>query len=161
MTTPAKPDDVPATMLAWRLHGRRGLDDVTVDRVETPRPSPGEALIRVHAAAITRDELEWPVHRLPAIPSYEVSGEAVAGAPGLRGVAAGDHVFALTAFDRDGGAAEYVTVPTGLLAPKPRTMDHVEAAAIPMGALSAWQGLFVHGGLAEGQRVLILGASGG
>src|SRR5262245_46758182 len=161
MTAAARSDDVPATMLAWRLHGRRGLADVSVDRVETPQPSPGEALIRVQAAAITRDELEWPVDRLPAIPSYEVSGVVVAGASGAHGAATGDDVYALTAFDRDGGAAEYLTVPTGLLAPKPRTIDHVEAAAIPMGALSAWQGLFVHGGLVEGQRVLILGATGG
>jgi NADPH:quinone reductase-like Zn-dependent oxidoreductase len=161
MTAAARPTDVPTTMLACRLHGERGLEDVTVDRVETPRPAPGEALVRVHAAAITRDELDWPVDRLPAIPSYEVSGGVVAGTPGDRGVATGDEAYALTAFDRDGGAAEYLTVPTELLAPKPRTIDHVEAAAIPMGALSAWQGLFVHGGLAEGQRVLILGAAGG
>jgi NADPH:quinone reductase-like Zn-dependent oxidoreductase len=157
-------ETIPATMLAVRLHGERGPDDLTVERVETPHPASGEALVRVHAAAITRDELGWPLDRLPAIPSYEVSGVvgAVGGEePGEQGVAIGDEVYSLCAFDRDGAAAEYVTVPIDLLAPKPRTIDHVEAAAIPMGALSAWQGLFVHGGLAAGQRVLILGAAGG
>jgi NADPH:quinone reductase-like Zn-dependent oxidoreductase len=161
MTAAARPPDVPATMLACRLHGRHGVGDLAIDRVETPQPAPGEALIRVHAAAITRDELEWPVDRVPAIPSYEVSGVVVTAAAGVRGVASGDEVYALTSFDRDGGAAEYLSVPTEVLARRPRTIDHVEAAAIPMGGLSAWQGLFVHGGVAEGHRVLILGAAGG
>jgi NADPH:quinone reductase-like Zn-dependent oxidoreductase len=52
-------------------------------------------------------------------------------------------------------------VPATFLAPKPRTLDHVESAAIPLAALSAWQGLFTHGHLAEGQRVLVHGAAGG
>jgi NADPH:quinone reductase-like Zn-dependent oxidoreductase len=67
----------------------------------------------------------------------------------------------LTPFDRDGVAAEFAAVSADLLAPKPRTIEHVGSAAIPMGALSAWQAFFVHGGLDSGQRVLILGASGG
>jgi NADPH:quinone reductase-like Zn-dependent oxidoreductase len=58
----------------------------------------------------------------------------------------GDEIFALTPFDRDGVAAEYAAVPADVLAPKPQTIDHVESAAIPMGALTAWQGLFVRGG---------------
>jgi NADPH:quinone reductase-like Zn-dependent oxidoreductase len=70
-------------------------------------------------------------------------------------------VFALTPFDRDGVAAEYATVPSAVLAPKPASLTHVEAAALPMGGLSAWQGLFVHGRLRAGDRVLVTGASGG
>ena len=73
----------------------------------------------------------------------------------------GDPVWALTDFDRDGAAAEYVVVRAALLSPKPRTLGHEESAAIPLSALSAWQGLFDHGGLKEGQRVLIHGAAGG
>ena len=151
---------VPPTMLAVRLHGTDGIEDLQVEQIETPTPGPGEAVLRVHAAAITRDELAWPVDRLPAIPSYEISGVVAAMARGER-FAVGDEVVALTAFDRDGGAAEYVSVHSELLAPKPRSIDHTEAAALPMGALSAWQALFTHGGLAAGQRVLILGAAGG
>jgi NADPH:quinone reductase-like Zn-dependent oxidoreductase len=108
--------------------------------------------VRVHAAAITRDELEWPVDRLPAIPSYELSGTVVA---------TGEEVFALTGFDRDGVAAEYAVVPTSVLAPKPRRLGHVESAAIPLAGLSAWQALFDHGRLEAGERVLIHGAAGG
>src|SRR4051812_35979777 len=127
-------------------------DGLKVEEIETPSPDPGEVLVRVHAAAITRGELEWPVDRLPAIPSYELSGVVVGS---------GDAVYGLTPFDRDGVAAEYVVVPTDALAPKPLRLSHVEAAALPMGGLSAWQALFVHGRLRRGERVLVTGSSGG
>src|SRR4029079_4182571 len=90
--------------------------------------------------------------RLPAIPSYELSGVVVDS---------GEEVYALTPFDRDGVAAEYAVVPTEALAPKPSRLSHVEAAPLPMGGLTAWQALFVHGRLAPGERVLVTGASGG
>src|SRR6185503_2930547 len=104
----------------------------------------GEALVRVHAAAITRDELEWPVDRLPATPSYELSGVVEELGPGVADVAVGDEVFALTLFDRDGVAAEYVALPAELLVARPRTLGHAECAAIPLPALTAWQGLYEH-----------------
>ena len=135
-------------VLAVRLH----QDGVNVEEIETPSPHPGEVLVRVRAAAITRGELEWPVDRLPAVPSYELSGVVVDS---------GEEVYALTPFDRDGVAAEYAAVPAEMLAPKPSRMSHVEAAALPMGGLTAWQALFVHGRLARGERVLVTGASGG
>jgi NADPH:quinone reductase-like Zn-dependent oxidoreductase len=148
-------------MRALRLHPPGGLDGLALDDVETPSPRVGEALVRVHAAAITRDELTWPVDRLPAIPSYELAGVVAAAPPGIDAVAAGESCFALTPFDSNGVAAEYAAVPADLLAPEPRTLDHVASAAIPLPALSAWQGLFEHGGLKEGERVLITGATGG
>jgi NADPH:quinone reductase-like Zn-dependent oxidoreductase len=135
-------------MLAVRLH-QEGLK---VERIETPSPRPGEVLVRVHAAAITRDELEWLADRLPAIPSYEASGVVVD---------TGEEVYALTPFDQDGVAAEYASVPSTVLAPKPARLSHTEAAALPMGGLSAWQALFTHGHLTRGERVLVTGASGG
>jgi NADPH:quinone reductase-like Zn-dependent oxidoreductase len=115
----------------------------------------------VHAAAITRDELEWPLDRLPAIPSYELSGVVVAVAADDDTVSVGDEVYALTQFDRDGVAAEYAAVPVALLAPKPSSLSHVESAAVPLPALSAWQGVFTHGALEPGERVLVHGAVGG
>ena len=136
-------------------------DDLAVEEIGVPQPGPGDALVRVHAAAITRDELTWPVDRLPATPSYELSGVVVAVGADVEAPAPGDEVYALTPFDRDGVAAEYAVVPSDLLAPKPRSIGHVEAAAVPMTGLSAWQGLFVHGGLEAGQRVLIHGVAGG
>ena len=135
-------------MLAIRLHP----DGLRLEEIATPTPAAGEVLVRVHAAAITRDELDWPTDRLPAIPSYELSGVVVE---------TGEEVYALTPFDRDGVAAEYAAVPAAVLAPKPRTLSHVEAAAVPMGGLSAWQALFEQGGLQPGERVVVTGAAGG
>jgi NADPH:quinone reductase-like Zn-dependent oxidoreductase len=153
---------LPPTMRAARLH-RPGLDGLSLDRTETPRPAPGEAVVAVHAAAITRDELEWPLDRLPAVPSYELSGTVAAINPedNSTDVAVGDDVYALTSFERDGNAAEYAAVAVDLLAPKPATLSHVEAAAVPLPALSAVRGLFAHGHLEHGETVLITGASGG
>jgi NADPH:quinone reductase-like Zn-dependent oxidoreductase len=79
----------------------------------------------------------------------------------VRDLSVGDEVFALTPFDRDGVAADYAVVPAAALAAKPRRLTHVESAALPLAGLSAWQGLFDHGGLAEGERVRVLGTSGG
>ncbi len=148
-------------MRAVRLHPPGGIDALSVDEIEVPQPDPGEALVRVHAAAITRDELDWPTDRLPAIVSYELSGvvEQVAGDVG--DLAIGDDVFALTPFDRDGVAAEFGVLPAAFLAPKPVGLSYVESAALPLAGLTAWQGLFVHVELQPNQRVLILGATGG
>lgn len=135
-------------MRAVRLHA----EGLRVEEIERPVPGEGDVLVRVHAAAITRGELNWPVDRLPAIPSYELSGVVVES---------DEEVYALTPFNRDGVAADYAVVPAAVLAPKPARLSHVEAAALPMGGLSAWQGLFEHGRLERGQRVIVTGASGG
>jgi NADPH:quinone reductase-like Zn-dependent oxidoreductase len=148
-------------MRAIRLYAPGDPARLVAEELPTPRPGAGEALVRVHAAAITRDELDWPADRLPAIPSYELSGVVAALGPDAGGVAVGAAVYALTGFDRDGAAADYTLVPAALLAPKPQTLDHVAAAAVPLAGLSAWQGLFDHGELAAGQRVLVHGAAGG
>ena len=148
-------------MRAAVLRAADGPEQLIVEQLAIPAPGPGETLVQVHAAALTRDELEWPVDRLPAIPSYEVSGVVEALGPGVEGVTVGDEVYGMSAFDRDGVAAEYAAIPAELLARKPRALSHVEAAAVPLAALSAWQGLFEHGGLAAGERVLIHGATGG
>jgi NADPH:quinone reductase-like Zn-dependent oxidoreductase len=147
-------------MRVVRLRAAGGPEQLAVEEADKPRPGPAEALVRVHAAAITRGELEWPVDRLPAIPSYELSGviEEVGG--GVAGVADGDEVFALTPFDRDGVAADYTAVRADLLVPRPRALGHAESAAIPLPALTAWQGLFDHGRLGADERVLIHGAAG-
>jgi NADPH:quinone reductase-like Zn-dependent oxidoreductase len=144
-------------MRAVRLHE----DGLRVEQLDIPAPGAGEALVRVHAAAITRDELTWPTDRLPAIPSYELSGVVTELGPEVVDLAAGDEVFALTPFDRDGVAADYAVVPAGVLARRPRTLTHVQSAALPMPGLTAWQALFDHGRLVEGERVRILGQRGG
>jgi NADPH:quinone reductase-like Zn-dependent oxidoreductase len=153
---------VEATMRAVRLLRPGGPEALALERVATPRPQAGEALVRVHAAAVTRGELEWPLDRLPATPCYELSG-VVAALLGedVDRVSVGEPVYGLIGFDRDGAAADYVTVPADVLAPMPRSLGHIQSAAVPLAALSAWQGLFDHGGLRQGQRVLVHGAAGG
>jgi NADPH:quinone reductase-like Zn-dependent oxidoreductase len=145
-------------MRAIRLHPPGGIEGLRLEEVAPPRPRPGQVLVRVHAAAITRDELEWPTDRLPAIPSYELSGVVAEDGDGF---SAGAEVFALTPFDRDGVAADYALVPVAVLAPKPRSLSHIQAAAVPMPGLSAWQALIVHGRLQPGDRVAVTGAHGG
>jgi len=135
-------------MRALRLYPQ-GL---VLEEIARPELGPSEVLVRVQAAAITRDELTWPGDRLPAIPSYELAGVVEAS---------GEEVIALTPFDRDGVAADYAAVPETLLAPKPSDLSHEQAAALPMPALAAWQGLVVHGGLEAGERVLVTGVRGG
>ncbi|MBV8258382.1 MAG: zinc-binding dehydrogenase [Actinobacteria bacterium] len=135
-------------MRAVRLHE----DGLRLEELPAPEPGPGEVLVRVRAAALTRDELTWPTDRLPAIPSYEFCGVVAE---------TGEEVIALTPFDRDGVAAELAAVPRALLAPKPAGLSDAEAAALPMTGLSAWQGLVVHGGLKAGERVVVTGAGGG
>jgi NADPH:quinone reductase-like Zn-dependent oxidoreductase len=126
-------------------------------------------LVQVHAASFTPTEMGWEStwvdragkDRSPVIPAHEASGVVTALGYGTTGVAIGDAVYGLTDWYRDGAAAEYVAVEARNLAPKPATLNHREAAAIPMVGLTAVQALFDHGRLAAGQTVLILGAGGG
>jgi NADPH:quinone reductase-like Zn-dependent oxidoreductase len=156
-------------MKAIRLHGRGGPEQLVCEDSPAPTLEAGDVLIRVHACSITRAELTWPpVHTAPdgsirpfIIPGHEVSGVVEAVAPGVREVKAGDEVYALVGFDRVGGAAEYVAVRAADAAPKPCSLSHVEAAAVPLAGLTAWQALFHQAGLSEGQSVLIHGAAGG
>jgi NADPH:quinone reductase-like Zn-dependent oxidoreductase len=126
-----------------------------------------EVLVKVAACGITHNELDWPIwtcraghQRTSVIPGHEVSGVVAALGFGTAGLAVGDEVFGLTDQLRDGAAAEYVAVEARNLALKPRTVDHVHAAAVPRAGLTAWQGLFDHGQLAKGQTVVIHGAGG-
>lgn len=156
------------TMMAVRAHRRGGPEQLVYEQAPRPEPGTGEALVAVHAAAITFAELTWEetwtrdgVDRTPVIPSHEVSGTVAALGAGVAGFAVGDEVYGLIDFDRDGAAAEYVTVPAADLAGKPRTVTHTEAAALPLAALTAWQALVDHAKLTPGERVLVHGGAGG
>ena len=133
---------------------------LTSQRVPVPDPGPGELLVEVRATAITAGELAWP-ESWPAIPCHDLSGVVAARGDGVSGRRPGDEVYGLVGFDRPGAAAEYVTAPAADLAPKPASVDHLAAAAVPLGALTAWQALHEHAGLKPGQHVLVLGGAGG
>ena len=157
------------TMMALRAHARGGPEELVYEQAPRPVAGPGEVLVAVHAAGITFDELAWDqswttrdgADRTPVIPAHEVSGLVVATGPGVTDPAPGDDVYALIDFDRDGAAAEYVTVPASALARRPRSVSHVQAATLPLAALTAWQALVDHARLAPGERVLVQGGAGG
>ena len=157
------------TMMALRAHARGGPEQLIYEPAPVPAPGPGEALIAVHAGGITFAELTWDLtwttrdgrDRTPVIPSHEVSGAVSALGPGVTGVAAGDEVLGLIEFDRNGAAADYVTVPAAHLAAKPATASHAEAATLPLAALTAWQALADHADTQPGDQVLIQGGAGG
>ncbi len=158
-----------ATMKAIRVHARTGTQAMQFEDAPLPTIGPGDALVRVHAAAITPTEFTWNStfttsdgkDRMPTIPSFEVSGVVEETAADVHGVVPGDAVYGLLNFWRDGAAAEYVAVHAAHLAPKPKSLDHIHAAAVPLSGLTAWQGLFDHAQLVRGNRVLIQGAAGG
>ena len=133
---------------------------LTSQSVPVPDPGPGELLVEVRATAITSGELTWP-ESWPAIPCHDLSGVVAATGNGATGWRTGDEVYGLVGFDRPGAAAEYVTAPAADLAPKPASVDHLAAAAVPLGALTAWQALHEHAGLRPGQQVLVHGGAGG
>jgi NADPH:quinone reductase-like Zn-dependent oxidoreductase len=125
------------TMMALRAHARGGPEQLVYERAPEPGGGPGEVLVAVHAAGITFDELTWDLSwttrdgtdRTPVIPSHEVSGTVAATGPGVTGLAPGDDVYALLDFDRDGAAADYVTVQASALAARPRSVSHVQGGA--------------------------------
>jgi NADPH:quinone reductase-like Zn-dependent oxidoreductase len=160
---------VPATMMALRAHARGGAEQLVYEQAPVPVPGPGEALVEVHAASITFAELTWDESwttldgrdRTPVIPSHEVSGVVRGLGENARGLSTGQEVYGLIAFDRNGAAADYVTAPAADLADRPHSVSHVEAASLPLAALTAWQALTDHAGLQPGERVLVQGGAGG
>ena len=138
--------------------------------VERPEPQAaiGDVVVRVHASAITGDELSWPStwvdragrSRTPSIPGHEVAGVVTALGYGTTGLSIGQRVFGLTDWYRDGALAEYIAIEARNLAPLPGDVDFTVGAALAMPGLTAWQGLFDHGRLRAGQSVLVHGAAG-
>src|ERR687891_544912 len=168
MQSPRREKETP--MKALRISepvGLEGIDGLVYEDAPDPQPAIGDALVQVHAASFTPTELTWPLwtdraghDRAPLIPAHEGSGVVVALGYGAAGVAVGDEVYGLIDGYRDGWAAEYVAIEARSLAPKPTTLDHVHAAAVPQAGLTSWQALFDHGHLEAGQTVVIHGAGG-
>ncbi|MGF6888728.1 NADPH:quinone reductase-like Zn-dependent oxidoreductase [Nocardia sp. GAS34] len=154
-------------MKAIRLHAPTGIEGLVYEDVPDAQPGLNDVLIKVAACGITHNELDWPVWKCRAghpragiIPGHEVSGVVVTLGYGTAGFAVGDEVFGLADQLRDGAAAEYIAVEARNLARKPRTLDHVQAAAVPRAGLTAWQALFDHGALTKGKTVVVHGAGG-
>jgi NADPH:quinone reductase-like Zn-dependent oxidoreductase len=158
-----------ATMQAVRFHSYGSPEVMVLEEVPRPQAGPGEVLIRIHAAGV--NPLDWKVraghvkewlpHRLPLIPGWDVSGVVEVVGPDVSAFKIGDAVYGMLDFMRNGAYAQYVAAQTRDLALKPGSMEHVQAAAVPLAALTAWQSLFEVAGLAPGQTVLIHAAAGG
>jgi NADPH:quinone reductase-like Zn-dependent oxidoreductase len=154
-------------MAALRAQYPGGPEVLVLERAPLPVPAADEVLVAVHAAAITFDELKWPqtwtrdgVSRTPVIVSHEVSGVVQGVGAEVTDVRTGDGVCGLIAFDRDGGAAEFVAVPGTDLALKPPALSHAVAAALPLAGLTALQAVVDHAAVQPGEAVLVHGGAG-
>src|SRR6266516_7320755 len=156
-------------MKAIRIHGRGGPERRVYEDVPQPHPGQGEVLVRVYATGVIASELSWDEtyetkagsKRVLPIPGRDLSGVVEEVGPGTPTLTKGSQVYAMTDYGRDGAEAEFTIALPSELAPKPRTLDYVQAAAVPLTALTAWQALFEHASLVAGQTVLIHGAAGG
>ncbi|MEU6852177.1 NADP-dependent oxidoreductase [Actinacidiphila alni] len=144
-----------------------GPEVLEVAEVDRPRPLAGEVLVRVHASAVNPVDIAVRSGAFPLLGEppfgvgWDVSGVVEEAGPGAR-FAVGDEVYGMPFFPRAAtGYAEYVAVPSRQVARKPATLDHVQAAALPLAALTAWQGLVDAARIKEGDRVLIQRAAGG
>ena len=156
-------------MKAVRIHQYGGGEVLSLEDVQRPTAGPGELLIKVHAASV--NPFDWKVRQgffreflpltLPLTIGWDVSGTIEATGSGVTKFKRGDEVYARLDVVKGGGYAEYAVVKESDAAPKPKSVDHVHAAAIPVAGVTAWQALFDTAQLRAGQRVLIHGAAGG
>lgn len=136
------------------------------------RPDPvaaiNDVVVQIHASGSVGTELEWPStwtdrsgrDRAPPILGHELAGVVHSIGYGTTGLSLGQRVFGLADWYRDGTLAEYVAIEARNLAPLPGDVDFTVGASLPISGLTAWQGLFQHGRLQAGQRVLAHGAAG-
>jgi NADPH:quinone reductase-like Zn-dependent oxidoreductase len=155
-------------MRVIRLTDNVGPPALSEENIPRPEPGPGEILIRVHAAGVTPTELLWyPTshktngdRRTRAIPGHEFSGVVALVGEKVAGFKAGQEVYGMNDWFSDGALAEYCLTQPSAIAWKPSRLTHVQAASVPIGALTAWQGLFVRARLRAGERVLVHGGAG-
>lgn len=155
-------------MQAYRIHRFGGPEVLQEEWVDVPEPAPDEGLIRVLAASLnpvdfkTR-EGKYPLvraDRLPYTLGRDCAGVLEETRQRLPGIEPGDAVYAFVG-QGQGAYAQYAAVPLAGIARKPLSLDFATAAAVPLAGLTAWQGIFDHGALKAGQRLLIHGAAGG
>jgi NADPH:quinone reductase-like Zn-dependent oxidoreductase len=145
-----------------------GTAGMTLAERPQPKAAINDVVVQVHASGFVPTEMEWPStwtdrldhDRTPSIPGHELAGIVTALGYGTTGLSVGQRVFGLTDWTRDGTLAEYVAVEARNLAPLPGDVDFTVGASLPISGLTAWQGLFEHGRLQAGQRVLAHGAAG-
>jgi NADPH:quinone reductase-like Zn-dependent oxidoreductase len=145
-----------------------GTAGMRLDARPAPSAAINDVVVQVHASGFVPTELAWPStwtdrlgrDRAPSIPGHEVAGVVTALGYGTTGLSVGERVFGLADWYRDGTLAEYVAIESRNLAPLPDEVEFAAGASLPISGLTAWQGLFDHGRLQAGQRVLVHGAAG-
>jgi len=155
-------------MKAVRYHGFGSSEVLRYEEVERPAPGPGQVLVQVAATSFNPVDdhiragvlAEMIPITLPFVPGLDLAGTVAEIGAGVTGLEVGDRVVAMLPLDAAGAAAEYVVAPAEALAAAPRTIDLVDAAALPLSGLAAWQALFELAELKPGQTVLVNGAGG-
>lgn len=157
------------TMKAVSIYCYGGPDVLAYEDAPRPRARAGEVQIRIHAAGV--NPVDWKIREghlkdlihptFPLVLGWDLSGVVEGIGAGVSRFKMGDEVFSRPDLSRDGAYGEYAVVKESEVARKPRSLDHIHAAAIPLAGLTAWQSLFDAAGLGAGQRVLIHAAAGG
>jgi NADPH:quinone reductase-like Zn-dependent oxidoreductase len=145
-----------------------GVAGLSLTELPYPHTAENDVVVQVHAAAFTRGELDWPAtwtdragrDRTPSVPGHELSGVVAEVPVGTVGLTVGQRVFGLADWTRNGSLAEYTAIEARNLAPLPAGIEHVDAAALVISGLTAWQALYDHAQLKTGQSVLINGIGG-
>ncbi len=154
-------------MKAVLIYKYGGPEELKYGDAPLPVINPDDVLIKVFATSV--NPIDWKVREghgkgirvFPVILGWDVSGVIEKVGAEVHDCKAGDEVFARPDVSRNGTYAEYVAVRAKEISFKPKTIDHLGSAAIPLAGLTAWQGLFDHGKLQAGQKILIHGAAGG
>ena len=166
MIDAAKTDAGLLSMMAWRVYEFGPPDVLKFEPVPRPQPAEGEILVKVAAAGVGpwdawiragKSALPQP---LPLTPGADLSGHVVAIGPGESRLAIGDEVYGVTNPRFIGAYAEYAVATAQMISKKPSSLTFVEAASVPVVAVTAWQALFDQAKLSNGQTVLIHGAAG-
>ena len=152
-----------------RIHQFGGPEVLKMEEIEKPTPAADEVLIKVYATSVNpvdskiRSGKNYQRYKnpMPMTLGFDVSGTIEAVGNDVKTFKEGDEVYARPDLNRDGAYAEYVTMQANKVGFKPKSIDHDKAAAVPLVALTAWQGIFDHGKLKANQRILIHAAAGG
>jgi NADPH:quinone reductase-like Zn-dependent oxidoreductase len=155
-------------MKAMCLSESPSMPVLVEDDIPRPNPQRGELLIQVYAAGVTSKEFQWypTTHgkngemRKRAVPGHEFSGVIAAVGENVADFDIGQEVYGMNDWFADGATAEFCITQPGSVAPKPAKLTHVEAASVPIAALTAWQGLFDRAKLRPDERVLVHGGAG-
>jgi NADPH:quinone reductase-like Zn-dependent oxidoreductase len=162
----AVPDQAYASMMAWRVHEFGPPDTMQLEQIPRPDPGPGEVLVKVSAAGVGpwdgwirggQSALPQP---LPLTLGSDLSGVIEVVGRDVTDLRVGDQVYGVTNPRFIGAYAEYAVASAAMIAHKPTSLSHIEAASVPVIAVTAWQGLFDQAQLRAGQTVLIHGAAG-